>query len=207
MTSTDRCPHTTVPVQVWIDADEKIAAPLRWLNSLSGVRTFSSCEGTIVEGGPAPYGAYIKAWWPPEHDVEIKQRFKIIAEGNGWSDLEPLHPWHDAGKPKVEMTARDEVAMPPETFGKLLSENARLKAERDAANERANRWSILAQEYGCDECSSTLDELKAQVESLKQALERLLPYFRGEHSPDHPDVLFAEKALASPAAPATEKPS
>jgi hypothetical protein len=81
--------HKTVPVAVWIDIDEGIALDVAWLNSLPGVRTFTSCQGTIGEGGPEPYEPYIDAWWPPEHDFAIHERLHLIAEGNGWRILRP----------------------------------------------------------------------------------------------------------------------
>jgi hypothetical protein len=81
--------HETIPVQVWADIDIGIADDVRWLNSLPGVRTFASCQGTMGEGGPLPYGAYVKCWWPPEHDTAIRARFHIVVEGNGWRDVRP----------------------------------------------------------------------------------------------------------------------
>lgn len=81
--------HETVPVQVWVDIDLGIADDVRWLNSFPGVRTFTSCQGTIGEGGPEPYDPYITAWWPPEHDVAIRRRFHLLSEGNGWRTLRP----------------------------------------------------------------------------------------------------------------------
>lgn len=81
--------HKTVPVQCWVDIDTGIATDVSWLNSLEGVRTFASCQGTIGEGGPEPYWPYIKAWWPPEHNEAILKRFHLIKEGNGWKDIRP----------------------------------------------------------------------------------------------------------------------
>lgn len=81
--------HESVPVQVWIDVDTGIAEDVRWLNSLSGARTFTSCQGTIGEGGPQPYEPYIQAWWPVEHEAVIRERFHLISEGNGWRNLRP----------------------------------------------------------------------------------------------------------------------
>jgi hypothetical protein len=84
--------HETVPVRVWVDVDLGIAEDVRWLNSLPGVRTFASCQGTIGEGGPAPYPAQIMAWWPDEHDAAIKKRFDVGEKGNGWAYLHPRRP-------------------------------------------------------------------------------------------------------------------
>ena len=87
--------HETVLVQVWEDIDIGIAEYVRWLNSLSGVRTFTSCQGTIGEGGPHPYEPYVVAWWPPEHDAAIRERFVLDVRENipvGWHSLRPLTP-------------------------------------------------------------------------------------------------------------------
>jgi hypothetical protein len=84
--------HQTVPVLVWADIDIGIAEHVRWLNSLPGVRTFTSCQGTIGEGGPHPYEPYVVAWWPPELDDVIKTRFELGSRENipvGWHDLRP----------------------------------------------------------------------------------------------------------------------
>ncbi len=81
--------HQTVPVAVWVDIDIGIAEHVRWLNSLPGVRTFTSCQGTIGEGGPEPYEPYIQAWWPPELGDVIRGRFHLISEGNGWRNIRP----------------------------------------------------------------------------------------------------------------------
>jgi hypothetical protein len=56
--------HKTVPVQVWADVDEGIADFVRHLNAIPGVRTHACCQGTIGEGGAAPYEAYVSvSWW------------------------------------------------------------------------------------------------------------------------------------------------
>ena len=50
--------HNEVPVLVWADIDENIADFVRYLNTIPGVRTDASCQGTLGEGGPAPYRAF-----------------------------------------------------------------------------------------------------------------------------------------------------
>lgn len=81
--------HETVEVQVWADVDVGIAECVRWLNSLPGVRTFASCQGTIGEGGASPYGPYIKAWWPEELDGMIREKFNVGESGDGWAEVYP----------------------------------------------------------------------------------------------------------------------
>lgn len=51
--------HKTVPVQVWADVDEGIAPLVQYLNTIPGIRTHASCQGTIGEGGAEPYGPYV----------------------------------------------------------------------------------------------------------------------------------------------------
>ena len=55
--------HKTVSVQVWVDVDEGIASFVSALNRISGVRTHSSCQGTLGEGGAEPYGPYVVVSW------------------------------------------------------------------------------------------------------------------------------------------------
>jgi hypothetical protein len=81
--------HATVPVQVWSDIDVGIADDVRWLNTLPGVRTFASCQGTIGEMRMYPYRAQIMAYWPNEMEEKIQQRFEIGWRGNGWAYLHP----------------------------------------------------------------------------------------------------------------------
>ncbi len=40
-------PHKTRPVQVWVDIDLGIAEMVVYLNTIPGVRTHTSCQGTI----------------------------------------------------------------------------------------------------------------------------------------------------------------
>ena len=69
--------HKTEPVAVWVDVDEGIADAVAYLNSLRGVRTFASCQGTIGEGGAEPYRPYVHAYWPQDVQAQIEERFEI----------------------------------------------------------------------------------------------------------------------------------
>lgn len=55
--------HSTIPVQVWVDVDIGIADFVRELNLIPGIRTHASCQGTIGEGGSAPYGPQVMVTW------------------------------------------------------------------------------------------------------------------------------------------------
>lgn len=52
-------PHKTKLIQVWIEVDLGIADLVGYLNTIPGVRTHASCQGTIGEDGPAPYRAQV----------------------------------------------------------------------------------------------------------------------------------------------------
>jgi len=98
--------HKTVPVYVVVDVDKGIAEHVRWLNSLPGVRTFASCQGTIGEDGPHPYRAQIMASWPGCHERAILRRFEVGDAGNGWAYLHP-RPMAKAHPAKEKTEAPD----------------------------------------------------------------------------------------------------
>lgn len=81
--------HRTVPVQVWADIDEGIAEMVRYLNTIPGVRTHASCQGTIGEGGPAPYQAQVMATWTDDAFERLKREFDVTVEGDHWGLLHP----------------------------------------------------------------------------------------------------------------------
>jgi hypothetical protein len=83
-------PHETRPIQVWVDADLGIADMVAYLNTISGVRTEASCQGTIGEGGPHPYRAQVLCTWTPEALVRLQAEFDVVPEGNGnWGYVHP----------------------------------------------------------------------------------------------------------------------
>ncbi len=55
--------HRQIPIKVTVDVDEGISDLVLYLNSIPGVRTFGSCQGTIGEGGPAPYRPEVIVTW------------------------------------------------------------------------------------------------------------------------------------------------
>lgn len=87
--SSKRPNHQTRPVQVWVDVDIAIADAVLYLNTLPGVRTFASCQGTIGEGGSAPYRAQILASWPEDTIALIEKDFGIGERLNGCAYLHP----------------------------------------------------------------------------------------------------------------------
>lgn len=77
--------HSTVAVQVWVDVDEGIAPDVIRLNAMPGVRTLSSCQGTIGEGGAAPYGKYVMVSWEDDDALaRIRGEYFVLPEGENW---------------------------------------------------------------------------------------------------------------------------
>ena len=81
--------HKTIPVPVWVDVDEGIAEMVRYLNTIPGVRTLASCQGTIGEGGPAPYRAYVMVMWTDDAFKQLKDEFDVTNTGVHWGFLHP----------------------------------------------------------------------------------------------------------------------
>lgn len=84
-------PHETRPVQVWADVDLGIADMVVYLNTIEGVRTQASCQGTIGEGGGAhPYGPQVLCTWAPEALARLQAEFNVDPEGDGlWGYVHP----------------------------------------------------------------------------------------------------------------------
>lgn len=83
--------HKTVPVLVWADVDVNIANMVSYLNTIPGVRTHASCQGTIGEGGPSPYPPEVTvSWKDPSIFDRLKKEFDV-------SEIEPgtaiEHQW------------------------------------------------------------------------------------------------------------------
>lgn len=86
--------HETRPVQVWADVDVGIVSMVERMNEIPGVRTHSSCQGTIGEGGVEPYRPYVMASWPD--DATFKQlatKFEFDHErSDEWTQSGCFHP-------------------------------------------------------------------------------------------------------------------
>jgi hypothetical protein len=83
-------PHPTIAIQVWADVDQGIAALVKYLNTIPGVRTHASCQGTLGEGGPNPYRPYVMASWPAEVEAQIAAEYDIELLGEHWGYVHPL---------------------------------------------------------------------------------------------------------------------
>ncbi|MGC1780897.1 MAG: hypothetical protein WA708_00085 [Acidobacteriaceae bacterium] len=82
--------HETRPILVWVDADLGIAAIVEKLNTIEGVRTHASCQGSIGEGGPRPYIPYVNVSWPDERTLEmLKLDYVVEIKGLAWGTVHP----------------------------------------------------------------------------------------------------------------------
>ena len=82
-------PHEQVTVSVLVDVDKGIADMVTYLNTIPGVRTLTSCQGTIGEGGPQPYQAQVMATWPAEAFERLMAEFDVTPLGENWGYLHP----------------------------------------------------------------------------------------------------------------------
>lgn len=75
-----RGPHDTVPMLVWADIDKGIAAMVKDLNSIKGVRTHTSCEGGIT------YRGFVQASWTLKALQTILTRYEVLLpdKSNGY---------------------------------------------------------------------------------------------------------------------------
>lgn len=139
----ERDPHKTQPMLVWADIDEGVAGLVAYLNTIPGVRTQAACQGTIGEGGPAPYGPYAMATWPATQTARLMDEFDIELLGDCWGYVRPRDGW----------TAPDTRALPAVGDGWLPIESAprdgtplllgRFTGELKAAHEgrvRVDHW-------------------------------------------------------------------
>jgi hypothetical protein len=77
-------PHPTVPVQVWADIDEGIADFVRHLNTLPGIRTCVSCQGTDS------YRPYVMVTWEDDDALALIAAFPITPLGHHHVYVHPI---------------------------------------------------------------------------------------------------------------------
>jgi hypothetical protein len=83
--------HTTEPVQVWADIDVEIASAVRFLNTIPGVRTHTSCQGNVGEGRPFTYEPYVTvSWATDEARATILASFGLEIEGDHHGRAHPV---------------------------------------------------------------------------------------------------------------------
>jgi len=78
-------PHETEQIMVWVDVDKGIAPLVRYLQSLEGVRTHASCQGTET------YSAYVLASWPERFAARLADEFDLELLGENWGYIRPIN--------------------------------------------------------------------------------------------------------------------
>ena len=81
--------HKTRTVLVRVDVDKDIAGVVEYLNTIPGVRTLASCQGTIGEGGPHPYNAYVMCTWTGKALKRLRREFDVDVWANDWGYIHP----------------------------------------------------------------------------------------------------------------------
>jgi hypothetical protein len=82
--------HKTRAIKVWADVDVGIASMVLYLNSISGVRTLASCQGSIGEGGASPYRPYVMVSWSRDEIFErLASEFDVSEVGDHHCHLHP----------------------------------------------------------------------------------------------------------------------
>ena len=74
--------HRDVWVRVYVD--KGIASMVEHLNSIKGVYTDDSCQGTIGEGGSHPYRGYVSCHWSDEALPKLKKMYDVEVKGLNW---------------------------------------------------------------------------------------------------------------------------
>lgn len=87
-----RLPHKTRPIKVWVDVDFGISKTVLYLNTIPGVRTHSSCQGTIGEGGPHPYRAQVMCSWTPRALKRLRAEFDVTFPKGSNGTWGYIHP-------------------------------------------------------------------------------------------------------------------
>jgi hypothetical protein len=85
-------PHETVPVWVLVDVDKGIAAFVKSLQKIPGVRTHASCQGTLHDGGLNPYRAQVMVTWENEKAINVlREKFDMTfpAGSKNWAYVHP----------------------------------------------------------------------------------------------------------------------
>ena len=84
--------HRQITIKVQVDVDEDIAWLVMYLNTIPGVRTHASCQGTIGEGGPKPYRPQVMVTWANEAAFQrLKRQFDLsqVSRKGSWCYVHP----------------------------------------------------------------------------------------------------------------------
>ncbi len=83
----------TARVQVWAEVDAEVADLVCYLQTIEGVTTHASCQGTIGEGGPEPYRAFVDASWTDAVLEQLTKEFDIEVKGDHWGYVHLREGW------------------------------------------------------------------------------------------------------------------
>ena len=82
--------HKQVTISVLVDVDEGIANMVLYLNTIPGVRTLASCQGTLGEGGPHPYPPHVMVTWDGGDTFNrLAAEFDLSEIGRLWCYVHP----------------------------------------------------------------------------------------------------------------------
>jgi hypothetical protein len=81
--------HKQIPVSVTVDVDEGIAPLVAYLNTIPGVRTHASCQGTIGEGGSHPYRPQVLVTWSDASTFSRLAAEFDLSEVGSWCYVHP----------------------------------------------------------------------------------------------------------------------
>jgi hypothetical protein len=90
--------HQTIPVRVWADIDVGIADFVIALNEIPGIRTLASCQGTLGEGGAAPYEAHVMVSWASEEALLLLSNLRLKKMGDNFGYVYPAQSHLPEGK-------------------------------------------------------------------------------------------------------------
>lgn len=86
----DALPHITKRVKVWANVDVGIADLVEYLQTIEGVTTQASCQGTLGEGGPNPYRPQVLCTWDDESVLKrLESEFDVTHMGPSWGYVHP----------------------------------------------------------------------------------------------------------------------
>lgn len=70
--------------------DEGISDFVLMLNEIPGIRTLASCQGTLDEGGAAPYEAHVMISWDTDEALSKLSNFKVFKLGDNYGYVYPV---------------------------------------------------------------------------------------------------------------------
>lgn len=135
--------HKTIPIQIWVDVDVGIVEMVRYLNTIPGVRTHASCQGTIGEGGPSPYRPQVMVTWTDEVFARLQREFDVTIEGDHWGYLHPRNK--NRGQ---QMTSQPPIDNEHVAHGKTPFTAEEIALNRSSALELAR--AAIACDATCD---------------------------------------------------------